>query len=166
MSWLGAFVLTQLVEAPLYAWSLRRWSTSPAGERVVVALLPSALTHPLLWLAFPTLREHLSYGATVVVAEALVVAVEAFVIARFLGVHSRSLDSRSLDSRSLDSRSLDSRSLASPPIAPRPDPALHPVDDRPMTRTQRFGLALGMATVANMLSVAVGLACRAVFDWP
>ena len=151
MSWLGAFVLTQLVEAPLYAWSLRRWSTSPAGERVVVALLPSALTHPLLWLAFPTLREHLSYGATVVVAEALVVAVEAFVIARFLGVHSRSLDSRS---------------LASPPIAPRPDPALHPVDDRPMTRTQRFGLALGMATVANMLSVAVGLACRAVFDWP
>ena len=156
MSWLGAFVLTQLVEAPLYAWSLRRWSTSPAGERVVVALLPSALTHPLLWLAFPTLREHLSYGATVVVAEALVVAVEAFVIARFLGVHSRSLASRSLDSRSLDS----------PPIAPRPDPALHPVDDRPMTRTQRFGLALGMATVANMLSVAVGLACRAVFDWP
>lgn len=161
MSWLGAFVLTQLVEAPLYAWSLRRWSTSPAGERVVVALLPSALTHPLLWLAFPTLREHLSYGATVVVAEALVVAVEAFVIARFLGVHSRSLASRSLASRSLDSRSLDS-----PPIAPRPDPALHPVDDRPMTRTQRFGLALGMATVANMLSVAVGLACRAVFDWP
>lgn len=84
MAWLGAFVLTQLVEAPLYAWCLRRWSTSPTSERVVLALLPSALTHPLLWLAFPTLREHLSYGAAVGLAETLVVVVEALAIVSFL----------------------------------------------------------------------------------
>jgi len=84
MAWLGAFVLTQLVEAPLYAWGLRRWSTSPTWARVVLAVLPSALTHPLLWLAFPPLRERLSYAAAVGVGETLVVVVEALAIAPFL----------------------------------------------------------------------------------
>ncbi|MCU0674066.1 MAG: hypothetical protein MUE69_14880 [Myxococcota bacterium] len=121
MAWLGAFVLTQLVEAPLYAWCLRRWSTSPTWERVAVAFLPSALTHPLLWLGFPTLREHLSYVAAVGVAEALVVVVEAVVIARFLDA------------------------------APVPG---------------RVALAFGAAGVVNALSVAAGLASRALFDWP
>lgn len=124
MAWLGAFVLTQLVEAPLYVWCLRRWSTSPTSERVVLALLPSALTHPLLWLAFPTLREHLSYVAAIGVAETLVVVVEALAIARFL-------------------------------------------DAVPTgRRAPRVALAFGAAAVANALSVAVGFASRALFDWP
>jgi hypothetical protein len=128
MAWLGAFVLTQLVEAPLYAWCLRRWSTLRTSERVVLALLPSALTHPLLWLAFPPLREHLSYVAAVGVAEALVVGVEALAIAPFL------------------------------------DAA--PAGRRAGRRAGRVALAFAVAAVANALSVAVGLASRALFDWP
>lgn len=124
MAWLGAFVLTQLVEAPLYAWCLRRWSTSPTSERVVLALLPSALTHPLLWLGFPTLREHLSYGAAVGLAETLVVVVEALAIVPFLDAAPGS------------------------------------------RRVGRVALAFGAAVVANALSVAVGFASRALFDWP
>ena len=128
MTWLGAFVLTQLVEAPLYAWCLRRWSTSPTWERVVLALLPSALTHPLLWLGFPTLRDRLSYVAAVGAAEALVVVVEAAAIARFL------------------------------------DAA--PAGRLSGGRTGRAALAFGAALAVNTLSVAVGLASRALFDWP
>ena len=139
MAWLGAFVLTQLVEAPLYAWSLRRWSRSPRWERVAVAFLPSALTHPLLWLGFPALREHLSYVAAVGVAEGLVVLIEAALIARFLD---------------------PARPVERRPFEPRPH------DEAESTRSRRLGLALGVATVANTLSVAVGLACRALFDWP
>lgn len=124
MAWLGAFVLTQLVEAPLYAWCLRRWSTLRTSERVVLALLPSTLTHPLLWLAFPPLREHLSYVAAVGVAEVLVVGVEAVAITPFL-------------------------------------------DAAPAgRRAGRVALAFAVAAVANALSVAVGLASRALFDWP
>lgn len=131
MAWLGAFVLTQLVEAPLYAWCLRRWSTSPTSERVVLALLPSALTHPLLWLGFPTLREHLSYGAAVGLAETLVVVVEALAIVPFLDA-------------APSSRRVGRVALASGAAV----------------------VAFGAAVVANALSVAVGFASRALFDWP
>ncbi len=145
MAWLGAFVLTQVVEAPLYAWSLRRWSTGPSWERALVAILPSAVTHPLLWLGFPPLRAHLSYVAAVGVAEALVVVVEAAVIARFLDP-------------TLVRGPMASRNAATP--APTTPAA------RTTGRARRVGLALGVATAANALSVLVGLACRALFDWP
>lgn len=46
--WLGAFALTQAIEAPIYA----RWSV--AG-RWRAALLPSAITHPLLWFVLTPL---------------------------------------------------------------------------------------------------------------
>lgn len=54
-SWLTAFVLTQLIEAPIY----RHFCLPPASDSPTrgwwPALLPSAVTHPLLWFAVPAL---------------------------------------------------------------------------------------------------------------
>jgi hypothetical protein len=69
LQWLGAFALTQVVEAPIYRRAGASWRT---------ALLASTLTHPVLWLGFPFLsRLGLGYWGTVVLAEALVTAFEA-----------------------------------------------------------------------------------------
>lgn len=84
MAWLGAFLLTQLVEAPVYAWRLQREPTIPSSTRWLVALLPSALTHPLLWLTFPFLNARLPYAFAVALAELVVGAIEAAVMVRFL----------------------------------------------------------------------------------
>lgn len=68
--WLPAFVLTQAIEAPIYRLGARAgWAT---------ALLASALTHPIVWFAFPALLEGaVGYAPMVVLAEAFAVAVEA-----------------------------------------------------------------------------------------
>ncbi|MET0342078.1 MAG: hypothetical protein ABW252_13830 [Polyangiales bacterium] len=44
LAWLRAFVLTQAVEAPIYRFGYR--ATLP------VALLASAITHPIVWFVF------------------------------------------------------------------------------------------------------------------
>lgn len=46
--WLGAFAVTQLIEAPIY-----QWRCVPGRWRA--ALAPSALTHPVLWFALTPL---------------------------------------------------------------------------------------------------------------
>ncbi len=68
--WLPAFVLTQAIEVPIYRWGARAtWAT---------AMVASALTHPLVWFAFPALFEGaLGYVPMVVLAEVFAVAVEA-----------------------------------------------------------------------------------------
>lgn len=67
--WLLAFGLTQLVEAPIY----RR----AAGASWPVALAASALTHPVVWFAFPPLLEAgVGYGPMVLAAELFAVGVE------------------------------------------------------------------------------------------
>lgn len=73
--WLPAFVLTQMIEVPIYRWGARAtWAT---------ALLASALTHPLVWFAFPALFEGaLGYVPMVVLAEVFAVVVEAVWLAR------------------------------------------------------------------------------------
>lgn len=59
-SWLLAFALTQAIEAPIY----RRFCLPPTDKgtdwpaRWWPALLPSVLTHPLLWFALPALWSH------------------------------------------------------------------------------------------------------------
>ena len=68
--WLSAFVLTQLVEAPLYYWALSaqraphlaahqgpRWAR--IARRTALSLAPSAMTHPLLWMLWPALARPL-----------------------------------------------------------------------------------------------------------
>ncbi len=101
-AWTSAFALTQLVEIPLYTRAFRRVDEdslppenpirsihlSPANPtlatrirtphlatQLALAFLPSALTHPLVWFAFPRLP--LSYLPMVALAEVFAVAGEA-----------------------------------------------------------------------------------------
>ncbi len=67
MRWLFAFVLTQAIEVPIY----RR-----ATGSLWVAFAASALTHPVVWFAFPLLP--LGYWPMVVLAEVFAVTVEAW----------------------------------------------------------------------------------------
>lgn len=80
MLWLQAFLLTQLVEVPIYLLALR---TRPAWQRPLAAFGASALTHPLVWLA--TASAPAAWFWTVVAASELAaVAVEALYL-RALG---------------------------------------------------------------------------------
>lgn len=89
MPWLSAFVLTQLVEAPLFAHALR---DRPVGPRAALALLPSTLTHPILWFVlFPPLRHALGYVGAVLVGELVVVVTEGVVLTSFLAGRDRLL---------------------------------------------------------------------------
>ena len=74
--WAVAFVLTQVVEIPVYLAFARRL---PLGRRWLYAASTSAVTHPLLWFALPwhaavTPQVH---AALVVAGELGVVAAEA-----------------------------------------------------------------------------------------
>lgn len=96
--WAQAFLLTQLVEVPLYATQLRHLSL---WRRLAAAALPSAVTHPLLFVGGPLLvlqipvcavapdsallAQPACWTAMTVVGETLVVAVEALILRR-LGV--------------------------------------------------------------------------------
>ena len=81
-AWLGAFVFTQGVEVPIWAFALRRhrrlqsraepW---PLWACVMVGFGASAITHPFVWFAFP--RYIADYLTMVLVAEAFAVGVEA-----------------------------------------------------------------------------------------
>lgn len=72
LAWLGGFAVTQAIEVPLYARALRgrrgRWA---------VAFGASALTHPVVWFAFPAWLGGWPYVRQVALAEAFAVAVEA-----------------------------------------------------------------------------------------
>lgn len=97
MTWLPAFLLTQLVEVPVYLVVLhRRWrAPSPTGltateptttrtpatprwSRVAVVALASGITHPLLWFAYwPLTIDALGYALALAIGELLVVTAEA-----------------------------------------------------------------------------------------
>ncbi len=103
--WAGAFVATEVVEGPIYFFALTRFairrttfqSAKQRLTRMLLGLLPSLVTHPLLWFAFPLvwlrfaplprfdfatgegIPSLLVYGA---VGEGLVLLIEAFVLAR------------------------------------------------------------------------------------
>lgn len=47
LDWFNAFVLTQLVEVPIYLAFARQL---PAGRRIAYAFGASAITHPIVWL--------------------------------------------------------------------------------------------------------------------
>lgn len=72
--WLEAFLLTQAVEMPIYAFAL--WRLFRPGWRVLVlAFAASAITHPIVWFGFPWFRWNywLLYG----VVETFAIVVEA-----------------------------------------------------------------------------------------
>jgi hypothetical protein len=56
-TWPEAFLITQLIEVPLWLWAMRvdGGPTTPR-LRVEAAFAASLLTHPLVWYAFPALR--------------------------------------------------------------------------------------------------------------
>lgn len=88
LHWLFAFGLTQLIEGPVYYYALGSGSafgTAPPArppiERALLALLPSALTHPMLWFAlFPPLYRQMGYWPSVVASEIIVWLVEAAIL--------------------------------------------------------------------------------------
>lgn len=53
-SWLTAFALTQLIEAPIYRYFCLPPAPNSPTRGWWPALLPSAVTHPLLWFVVPT----------------------------------------------------------------------------------------------------------------
>lgn len=79
--WIDAFLLTQVVEVPIYLYALR--SAVPRRQaRLAVAFGASAVTHPIVWFVIPELvyspLDPLRGWATlIVVAEAFAVGVEA-----------------------------------------------------------------------------------------
>ncbi len=76
-----AFVLTLLVEVPLYTLALRAGWGWPVWRGIVAALAVNALTHPVLWYALAPHRHATAYPLLLVVAEAAVVLVEWAVLA-------------------------------------------------------------------------------------
>jgi hypothetical protein len=76
--WLDAFFLTQLVEAPLYAWLA--FSSRRPVPRLGLSLLPSAVTHPLVFLLFPLLP--LTYEVHLLAAETFAVLAEGLILRR------------------------------------------------------------------------------------
>ena len=80
LPWLSAFLVTQLVEGPIYAlWMRRDFHLFPALIRSAAL---QVTTHPLLWLVFfDVMAVFGGYAPTVIVAEICVVAVEGALLA-------------------------------------------------------------------------------------
>lgn len=77
-AWLIAFLLTQVVETPIYTAVLG------GSHRLLKALGASTITHPLLWFALPAIWPW-GYWPMIAVGEVSVVAIEA-VYLNFLGL--------------------------------------------------------------------------------
>jgi hypothetical protein len=81
--WLLAYTLTQLIEAPIYLSRLTGLAEGePLVRRLTSALLPSGLTHPLLWWGFTPLCAELGwpYEVYFLVGELGVIGAEALVL--------------------------------------------------------------------------------------
>ena len=75
MAWLSAFLITQIVEMPVYAYALR---TRPWPKRLAIGFGASAITHPIVFFTAPWLIESMGYGGYVAIAEGFAIAAEAF----------------------------------------------------------------------------------------
>ena len=83
-AWLWAFLFTQGVEVPIWAYALRTQRslgpsrvTWPWWRCVAAGFGASAITHPFVWFAFPRYAFGGSYWGMVVQAEVFAVGVEA-----------------------------------------------------------------------------------------
>ena len=75
MLWFKAFLLTQLMEMPLYLFATRNQYSW--GSRLAIAFGASALTHPIVWLVFPVLWPFRSFFWMIVAAEIFAFVAEA-----------------------------------------------------------------------------------------
>jgi hypothetical protein len=82
-AWLGAFLFTQAVEVPIWAYALHQHrKVSPSGERwtpwvcIALGFGASAITHPFVWFFFPFYAPG-DYVEKVIQAELFAVVVEA-----------------------------------------------------------------------------------------
>lgn len=83
MTWPIAFVLTQILEMPVYLLGFRDTDLG-WPLRIGVAFGASALTHPFVWFVFyPLLLGPLGYNGFFVVTEGTVVVVEGFYLRAF-----------------------------------------------------------------------------------
>lgn len=84
IEWLAAFVFTQLVEVPIYLVALSRARPRRRRSRdLLVAFAASAITHPIVWFAFPRLFSAGKYVCMLACAEAFAVVVEAIWLRAF-----------------------------------------------------------------------------------
>ncbi|GAB4208771.1 MAG: hypothetical protein OHK0013_27540 [Sandaracinaceae bacterium] len=85
LRWALAFAFTEVVEAPIYAFSLD--PIRPRRERWAIALAASLLTHPLVWFVFPELTRTIAPEASpwlaIALAESFAVLTEAAWLAAF-----------------------------------------------------------------------------------
>ena len=73
--WLKAFLLTQLLEMPIYIYALRK---RPTWQRPLIAFGASAVTHPLVWKLTGTLAfvYEVDFWLVVAIVELLAVLME------------------------------------------------------------------------------------------
>jgi hypothetical protein len=85
-----AMLLSVAIEAPLafIVVSVARWPCRGPLHAAIAVSLATAVTHPQLWTAALWLYPRFGYWSTVVCAEALVVLVEAAIIAWATGLSS------------------------------------------------------------------------------
>lgn len=90
LAWLDAFLFTQVVEVPIYYLGMQRlraeprWLTGPRrplppSGQLLLAILLSALTHPVVWFVWPRLIPR--YEVMVACAEIFALSTEALVLA-------------------------------------------------------------------------------------
>lgn len=92
-AWFKAFVLTQLIEMPLYVYTLskalnlpiRPFRFSLSTRLILIAFGASAITHPFVWFIFPRALISQPYWLYFLTAESFAVIVEAWYL-KFFGV--------------------------------------------------------------------------------
>ncbi len=70
--WSGAFLLTQLIEVPIY---LRAARSLPMLKRAAYALGASTITHPVIWLCLPW--DFMPYATMLIAAESFAIGAES-----------------------------------------------------------------------------------------
>jgi hypothetical protein len=80
MLWFAAFVWTLAIELPVYTIVLHRHARS--WQRLCgLVLAVNAISHPVLWFAFPKLSPYWLY---VLAGEACVIVIEALILASMI----------------------------------------------------------------------------------
>ncbi len=79
MSQFAALLLTITIEAPVVITALNG-RVRPFSKLLVFAIVPTLITHPMLWAAMVNKPTMIPYHAGVVIAEALVIMAEAYIL--------------------------------------------------------------------------------------
>jgi hypothetical protein len=78
--YLVALALTLAIEAPIVAATLKRWYRVPIARGLIVGMVASLLTHPVVWFVLPSwLAPGIGHLGYLIVAEAYAWLVEAVI---------------------------------------------------------------------------------------